>query len=78
MYIWSCVSPSDSKNTPKHLTNSKGRKRRPGTKDLCSAVKTNDEFFLSFLSRCLEWDPVQRITPEAALQHEWIVEVGGH
>lgn len=43
---------------------------------MSAAVKTNDEHFLDFLSRCLEWDPVQRITPEVALQHEWIVEVG--
>ena len=66
----------DSKGNPKHLTNSKGRKRRPGTKELSSAVKTNDEHFLDFLTQCLDWDPVSRITPEAALQHEWILEVG--
>lgn len=66
----------DTKGNPKHLTNSKGRKRRPGTKELSSAVKTNDEHFLNFLGRCLEWDPIQRITPEEALQHPWILEVG--
>lgn len=68
----------DSKNNPKHLTNSKGRRRRPGTKEFASAVKTNDENFLGFLSRCLDWDPTLRITPEEALQHDWILEVGGH
>jgi len=76
--ITSCLSPSDSKGNPKHLTNSKGRKRRPGTKELSTALKTNDEHFLDFLARCLEWDPGRRITPEEALQHPWILEVGGH
>ena len=66
---------SDSKGNPRSTTNSKGRKRRPGTKELSSALKTNDPLFLDFLRRCLEWDPVNRITPEGALQHDWIMEV---
>lgn len=66
----------DSKGNPRCITNSKGRKRRPGTKELPAAVKTTDGQFLNFLCRCLEWDPSQRMTPEEALQHEWILE--GH
>ena len=30
--------------------------------------------FKDFISRCLEWDPLKRITPFEALLHEWIVE----
>lgn len=66
---------ADSKGNPRCITNSKGRKRRPGTKDLPAAVKTTDAQFLDFLCRCLEWDPSRRMTPEEALQHEWILEV---
>jgi serine/threonine protein kinase len=62
----------DSKGTPRNLTNSKGRKRRPGTKDLSYAIKTTDVAFLDFIRQCLEWDPAQRLTPEQALQHDWI------
>ena len=29
-------------------------------------------WFLWFLQGCLEWDPERRLTPDQALQHEWI------
>jgi len=66
----------DSRGNPRCITNSKGRKHRPGTRNLATAVKTNDILFLDFLRRCLEWDPDDRLTPEDALHHEWILE--GH
>ncbi|XP_021343446.1 dual specificity tyrosine-phosphorylation-regulated kinase 4-like isoform X3 [Mizuhopecten yessoensis] len=64
----------DSKCNPRCITNSKGKKRRVGSKDLQQAVKTSDANFLDFIRRCLEWDPSIRLTPEEALQHEWITE----
>ncbi|KAK3087855.1 hypothetical protein FSP39_011544, partial [Pinctada imbricata] len=64
----------DSKGNPRCITNSKGKKRRVGSKDLQQAVKTSDANFLDFIRRCLEWDPNIRMTPEEALQHEWIKE----
>ncbi|XP_069106811.1 uncharacterized protein [Argopecten irradians] len=64
----------DSKCNPRCITNSKGKKRRVGSKDLQQAVKTSDANFLDFIRRCLEWDPSIRLTPEEALQHEWIKE----
>ncbi|VDI54735.1 dual specificity tyrosine-phosphorylation-regulated kinase 2/3/4, partial [Mytilus galloprovincialis] len=64
----------DSKGNPRSITNSKGKKRRVGSKDLQQAVKTSDANFLDFIRRCLEWDPSIRMTPEEALQHEWIKE----
>ncbi|KAJ8322094.1 hypothetical protein KUTeg_000565 [Tegillarca granosa] len=54
--------------------NDKGKKRRVGSKDLQQAVKTSDANFLDFIRRCLEWDPTLRLTPEEALQHDWIKE----
>ena len=72
----SASSPfTDSRGNPRCITNSKGRKRRPGTKDLPTALKTTDGLFLDFLCRCLDWDPTRRMTPEEALQHDWILEV---
>lgn len=66
----------DSNYVPKLVANSKGRKRRPGSRPLSSSLKTNDRAFLDFIERCLEWDPSRRITPAEALNHEWIV--GAH
>ncbi|XP_045061106.1 dual specificity tyrosine-phosphorylation-regulated kinase 4 isoform X3 [Coregonus clupeaformis] len=64
----------DSKGNPRNITNSKGRKRRPNSKDLASILKTNDPLFLDFLQHCLTWDPTKRMTPDEAMQHEWIQE----
>ena len=30
--------------------------------------------FQDFIDQCLDWDPVNRMTPLEALQHEWILE----
>ncbi|XP_045180231.1 dual specificity tyrosine-phosphorylation-regulated kinase 4-like isoform X2 [Mercenaria mercenaria] len=64
----------DSKGNPRCITNSKGKKRRVSSKDLQQAIKTSDANFLDFIRRCLDWDPSTRMTPEEALQHEWIKE----
>uniref|UniRef100_A0A4W5QJY8 dual-specificity kinase n=1 Tax=Hucho hucho TaxID=62062 RepID=A0A4W5QJY8_9TELE len=45
----------DSKGNPRNITNSKGRKRRPNSKDLASVLKTNDPLFLDFIKRCLTY-----------------------
>lgn len=29
---------------------------------------------MDFIDQCLDWDPVNRMTPLEALQHEWILE----
>lgn len=33
-----------------------------------------DPMFVDLISRCLEWDPVKRLTPEEGLSHEWILK----
>ena len=65
----------DSNGAPKIVANSRGKKRRPSTKDLASVLRCNDAAFVSFLDGCLQWDKNQRFSPDQALQHEWITEV---
>ncbi|KRT80329.1 phosphotransferase, partial [Oryctes borbonicus] len=62
----------DSRGNPRCITNTKGRKRKPGSKNLAIALRCNDHLFIDFISRCLEWNPKKRMTPEEALRHEWI------
>ncbi|XP_059510614.1 dual specificity tyrosine-phosphorylation-regulated kinase 4 [Stegostoma tigrinum] len=64
----------DSKGFPKSVTNSKGKKRRPNSKELASVLKTNDNLFLDFLKGCLMWNPEHRLTPDEAMKHRWIQE----
>lgn len=63
----------DSRGTPRCITNTKGRKRKPGSKTLSQALRCNDTLFIDFVSKCLEWDPKKRMTPEEAVHHEWLL-----
>jgi dual specificity tyrosine-phosphorylation-regulated kinase 2/3/4 len=60
-------------NQPIIIPNSRGKKRQPKTKKFESVLNTNDELFINFLEKCLEWNPISRITPLEALQHPWIL-----
>ncbi|XP_031626316.1 dual specificity tyrosine-phosphorylation-regulated kinase 2 isoform X2 [Contarinia nasturtii] len=62
----------DSRGNPRCITNSKNRKRKPGTKPLAQVLRCNDPLFVDFVSKCLEWDPKKRMTPEEAVYHEWL------
>jgi dual specificity tyrosine-phosphorylation-regulated kinase 2/3/4 len=42
----------------------------PGTRNLLSNCE--DYEFVDFVSRCLVWDPADRMTPSAALKHPWL------
>eukprot|EP00163_Fabomonas_tropica_P027105 TRINITY_DN5133_c0_g3_i1.p1 TRINITY_DN5133_c0_g3~~TRINITY_DN5133_c0_g3_i1.p1 ORF type:complete len:339 (-),score=53.41 TRINITY_DN5133_c0_g3_i1:542-1558(-) len=64
----------DSSGNPRLVPNSRGKKRRPGTKDLAAVVKCNDRTFIDFLQQCLRWDPSERLTPAQAMRHEWMAE----
>ncbi|KAM9672368.1 dual specificity tyrosine-phosphorylation-regulated kinase 4 [Trichechus inunguis] len=64
----------DSKGFPKNITNNRGKKRYPDSKDLMMVLKTYDTSFLDFLRRCLVWEPSLRMTPGQALKHAWIHE----
>lgn len=62
----------DPNGTPRAVINSKGRRRRPGTKTLAQVLRCNDEEFVDFIAKCLVWDPERRIKPQAAMRHPFV------
>src|ERR1700712_3489355 len=54
----------DSVGKPRVTVSSKGRRRRPSSKTLQSALKWDDEGSLAFLTLCLRWDPEARLKPK--------------
>jgi len=65
----------DAEGHPRIVANSKGKKRRPASKDLLSTLRCTDMSFVSFLEGCLQWDAAERFTPDSALRHEWLAEL---
>ncbi|KAI8998918.1 hypothetical protein BD414DRAFT_406715 [Trametes punicea] len=64
---------ADTTGAPRPVVNSKGKRRRPGTKTLAQALKNPpDDLFVDFISKCLVWDPERRLKPQAALRHPFI------
>lgn len=59
-------------NSPILKPTSRGKIRYPNTRDMSKMLGVDDEVFLDFLTRTLDWNPETRITPIDALQHEWI------
>lgn len=70
----SCLQPSlpgtDSTGAPRPVVNSKGRRRRPGTKTLAQVLKSDDELFIDFIAKCLTWDPDRRLKPDPAMRRK--------
>mmetsp|Transcript_55747 Transcript_55747/g.181009 ORF Transcript_55747/g.181009 Transcript_55747/m.181009 type:complete len:560 (+) Transcript_55747:1948-3627(+) len=64
----------DSNGNPRLVPNSRGKTRRPGSKDMQMALRTSESKYVDFLQGCLQWDPKERLSPEDALQQEWILE----
>ncbi|KAG2149278.1 hypothetical protein DEU56DRAFT_781420 [Suillus clintonianus] len=62
----------DNNGAPRPVVNSKGRRRRPGTKTLAQVLRCQDDDFVDFIARCLVWDPEKRMKPQAALQHNFL------
>lgn len=45
----------------------------PASKSLITALKgCDDELFIDFLKKCLDWEPANRLTPSQALRHNWL------
>ncbi|KAI9243754.1 kinase-like domain-containing protein [Sporodiniella umbellata] len=67
----------DLYDSPRKSINSKGKKRKPGTLTFTEASKRTsqdafDRDFADFLSKCITWEPSERMTPEQALNHSWL------
>ncbi|CAE6496365.1 unnamed protein product [Rhizoctonia solani] len=62
----------ESNGQPRPVVNSKGRRRRPGSKTLAQVLRCDDEMFVDFIAKCLIWDPERRIKPQPALRHPFI------
>ncbi|CEH13623.1 kinase-like protein [Ceraceosorus bombacis] len=62
----------DSTGAPRPVVNSKGKRRRPGTKTLAQVLRTNDDSFVDFLAKCLHWDPERRLKPDPAMRHPFL------
>jgi len=62
----------DTNGAPRTVVNSKGRRRRPGSKTLSQVLRCNDEEFVDFVAKCLVWDPERRFKPQAAMRHPFV------
>jgi len=64
----------DKENKPYIMDDIKGEKKVCASKPLPLMIECDDENFLDFIERWLDWDPETRITPDEALRHIWILE----
>lgn len=62
----------DSMGKPRLTVSSKGRRRRPSSKDLRQVLKCDDDAFIDFIAKCLRWDPSRRLNPHQAMVHEFV------
>ncbi|QRV86544.1 dual-specificity tyrosine-(Y)-phosphorylation regulated kinase [Ceratobasidium sp. AG-Ba] len=62
----------ETNGQPRPVVNSKGRRRRPGSKTLAQVLRCDDELFVDFIAKCLIWDPERRLKPQPALRHPFI------
>ena len=56
------------------LKNSRGKLRKPKGKPLRLLIGDEDPDFLDFVEKCLDFDPAERMTPDDALRHVWILK----
>jgi dual specificity tyrosine-phosphorylation-regulated kinase 2/3/4 len=59
---------------PMLIPNTQGEVRVPGTIGIRDILDDCPESFVTFIEKCLEWDPDKRIKPIEALMHPWIIE----
>lgn len=56
------------------LNNSRGKLRKPGGKPLNLLIGEDEEDYLDFVKKCLDWNPETRMTPDEALRHVWVLK----
>ena len=67
-------SPDGTLLDPVMCKNSRGKLRKPLGKPLGLVIGDEDPDFTDFVERCLCWNPHQRLTPDEALKHVWILK----
>lgn len=63
----------DDNYNPLYYPTSRGKIRKPKSKTFEGFLKKSDSLFVDFIQRCLAWLPDKRLTPDQALQHQWIL-----
>jgi dual specificity tyrosine-phosphorylation-regulated kinase 2/3/4 len=59
--------------SPVLVPDRKGRLHKPGMSSLEKVLMCQDQSFLDFLRQCFVWSPEERMQPDVALRHPWIV-----
>lgn len=54
--------------------NSRGKYRKPMGKPLALVIGDEDPDFTDFVEKCLCWNPKERLSPDEALKHVWILK----
>ena len=68
------IESSEKGYEPIMLKNSRGKLRKPRGKPLDLVMGDEDDDYLDFVTKCLEWDPEKRMTPDEALRHVWVLK----
>lgn len=55
------------------VPDSRGRTPQPGGRSLSQLLRHQSAGFVDLVASMLVWDPTQRITPQEAAQHPWMV-----
>lgn len=64
----------DESGAPNMIKDSKGRVRTPGSVSLADAIGSSDPLFVHLISRCLMWNPEERISPRDASRHDFFLK----
>lgn len=66
--------PNGALGDPIMCKNSRGKLRKPLGKPLGLVIGDEDPDFTDFVKRCLVWNPHERLDPDEALKHVWILK----
>ena len=64
----------DENLKPYQMIDEEGNYIIPGGKKIKNIMVEAPKSFVDFISKCLKWNPFERITPEKALMHPFIIE----
>ena len=64
----------DDNLKPYQMIDEDGNYIIPGGKKIKDIMKDDPKSFVDFISKCLKWNPFERITPDKALMHPFIIE----